>query len=208
MKNQDALRKRESSALAEIFDMKKKELGLTQVKLAEKFGISQNAISKYLTGRIPLNLNAAVQFANELNVSVGDFSPRLEEEIQKISQANTAHITQNNHGNGVQNNHNSIIQNSSSLKNYATDDVMPDQSFAPTIPQGTPLRIDESQTQIIDGKIYCVEYGGATRYRRLFRLPESQQIALHTDNPLFPNDTLAADKIRIIGRVVAWVIND
>lgn len=115
-------------------------------------------------------------------------------------------INQNHSGSGD----NVGVKNHFSITptNNQVSEIMPDQSFAPTIPQGTPLRIDESQTQIIDGKIYCVEYGGATRYRRLFRLPESQQIALHTDNPLFPNDTLAADKIRIIGRVVAWVIND
>lgn len=45
--------------------------------------------------------------------------------------------------------------------------------------------LTKNQTNIVDGKIYLVEYGGVKRYRRLFMLPESSEIALNSDNPLF-----------------------
>lgn len=115
-------------------------------------------------------------------------------------------IHQNHSGNGdnvgVKN------QYSVNLANHQAHHIMPDQSLAPSIPSGSEIWIDESQTNIVDGKIYLVEYGGVKRYRRLFMLPESSEIALNSDNPLFPNDKVATNKIRIIGRVTAWKIND
>ena len=78
----------------------------------------------------------------------------------------------------------------------------------PHIPEGSEIWIDENQTDIVDGKIYLVECGGKRYYRRVFSQPETQEILLNTDNPLFPNKKMPMDKVKIIGRVTAWKVNE
>jgi transcriptional regulator with XRE-family HTH domain len=72
--------------LKAIFNAKKKELGLTQESLAERLGFSnQSGVSHYLNAKAALNLNAAMMFATELHVRVGEFSPSLQLEIDHIA---------------------------------------------------------------------------------------------------------------------------
>lgn len=63
----------------------KKKLGrshgkkITHEWLAETMGWqTQSVVSQYMTGKIPLNLEAVCKFATYLDVSVGDISPELE----------------------------------------------------------------------------------------------------------------------------------
>ncbi|EJO2709888.1 helix-turn-helix transcriptional regulator [Salmonella enterica] len=63
-----------------------KQHGLTQATLADELGFSnQSAVSQYLNGKIPLNIDAAIKFAERLCCSVSDFSPSIQEEINRIS---------------------------------------------------------------------------------------------------------------------------
>lgn len=51
-------------------------LGLTQAKASEMFGFAnQSAVSQYLNGRIPLNMETTTRFAALLKVPLGDISP-------------------------------------------------------------------------------------------------------------------------------------
>lgn len=77
----------ENDALKEIFNAKKKALGLTQESIAEKMGMTQGAVGAYLRGINPLNAQAASLFAQFLQVSVEEFSPRLAAEIGNMSIA-------------------------------------------------------------------------------------------------------------------------
>lgn len=79
-------REKENEALKEIFNKKKKELGLTQAILAEKLDVSQGAVNMYLNSINPLNTQIASRFAELLNVQVSDFSPRLAAEIERMAQ--------------------------------------------------------------------------------------------------------------------------
>ena len=79
-------REKENEALKEIFNRKKKELGLTQAVLAEKLNVSQGAVNMYLNSINPLNAQIASRFAELLNVQVSDFSPRLAAEIERMAQ--------------------------------------------------------------------------------------------------------------------------
>ena len=79
-------REKENEALKEIFNKKKKELGLTQAILAEKLDVSQGAVNMYLNSINPLNTPIASRFAELLNVPVSDFSPRLAAEIERMAQ--------------------------------------------------------------------------------------------------------------------------
>jgi SOS-response transcriptional repressor LexA len=80
----------EASKLKAIWLQKKSSLGLTQELAAEKLGISQTGASHYLNGSNALNLKAAVAFSGMLEVSIGDFSPRLEHERLRLAGAGEA----------------------------------------------------------------------------------------------------------------------
>jgi len=54
--------------LRRIWDAKKDELGLTQQKVAERFGVTQGAVSHYLNGQNPLGQLQALKFAKALQV--------------------------------------------------------------------------------------------------------------------------------------------
>ncbi|MDM9555916.1 MULTISPECIES: LexA family transcriptional regulator [Pseudomonas] len=78
-------RKEECLRLKAIFNARKKELNLTQEKLAELLSINQSSVSHYLNGVNPLNASVAAAFAKILGVSVRDFSPRLAEVIESFA---------------------------------------------------------------------------------------------------------------------------
>lgn len=67
-------RAEEARALRGLFE--KQPLG--QAAFGKRFEIgNQSMVSQYLTGRRPLNLKAAANFARGLRVPISDFSPRL-----------------------------------------------------------------------------------------------------------------------------------
>ena len=62
-----------SAKLRSVWDSKKKDLGLTQDRAADKLGYqSQASVSQYLNGDIPLNLQAAIGFARLLGVPLNE----------------------------------------------------------------------------------------------------------------------------------------
>lgn len=75
----------ESDAMGQIWESRKKGLKLTQKELAIRFGVKPAAVSAYLNGSIPLNLAFASFFAEQMGVSIDEFSPRLAEEAGKIT---------------------------------------------------------------------------------------------------------------------------
>lgn len=77
----DPERKAESDKLKAIFNSKKRELGLTQEKLAHALDMNQSSVSHYLNGVNPLNAPVAAEFSKILDVPVEDFSPRLAQQI-------------------------------------------------------------------------------------------------------------------------------
>lgn len=101
-----------------------------------------------------------------------------------------------------------VIQNSGSLQNDEPHCQMNDDGFAPHIPTGSDIWLDTQMADMIDGKMYLVECGGVKSIRRVFRQPENDAVLLSTDNALFPNRTVAADKVNILGRVVAWKVTE
>ncbi len=70
----------EAEALRSIYYAKKKKLGLNQEEVSNQLGITQGAVSHYLTGKNPLNLHTGQAFAKMLEVSLQDFSTRLYQE--------------------------------------------------------------------------------------------------------------------------------
>lgn len=84
----------ECAALNSLYKAKKKELGLSQEKIAIE-GLkanSQSAASHYLTGRNALNIEAASVFARYLKVPVSAFSERLAKEIGSLSSSEPSNV--------------------------------------------------------------------------------------------------------------------
>jgi transcriptional regulator with XRE-family HTH domain len=92
----------DTTRLRQIWDEKKDSLSLSQQDVADAFGIAnQTAISQYLNGKIPLNLEAAIKFAKILEVNIKQISPRhalwvysasdkvLGDALHKVFQATT-----------------------------------------------------------------------------------------------------------------------
>lgn len=58
---------------------------MTQAEFGEHYKLGNQAnVGHYLSGRSPLNLRAAMAFANELKCDIADFSPRLAAEVQLL----------------------------------------------------------------------------------------------------------------------------
>ena len=74
----------DAERLKAIFEKRKKEAKAKGIKFnqsifGEKYGWSQGAVGQYLNATIPLNLSAALKFAEGLNVKLGEISPSLDE---------------------------------------------------------------------------------------------------------------------------------
>ncbi|AOM39450.1 LexA family protein [Xenorhabdus hominickii] len=74
----------DAARLKDLFESKKKQLGISQETLAEEIGKTQSAISHYLNGINALNLEMATYFAQKLNVKIADFSPSLDMQARKL----------------------------------------------------------------------------------------------------------------------------
>ncbi len=57
----------------------------SQAFASEQLGFGQSAINQYLNGQIPLNIVAALKFAELLGLRILDFGPSIAQEMQQIS---------------------------------------------------------------------------------------------------------------------------
>jgi len=77
-----------SKRLREIWDEKKEELGLSQEKAAGRMGFStQAAVSQFLNGRIALNKENVLKFAELLGVSPEEIDPSIEPLLKPVRLA-------------------------------------------------------------------------------------------------------------------------
>ena len=70
-----------------------KQQGLTQLKLADKTGISKSTISDYLNNKTLINPDNEQKVADVLNVNKSDIDPTFKKDSKKdISEVIAAHI--------------------------------------------------------------------------------------------------------------------
>jgi len=77
----------DAERLKAIFEKRKKEakakgIKFNQATFGEKYDWSQGAVGQYLNAMIPLNLSAALKFAEGLNVKLEEFSPSLAKQVE------------------------------------------------------------------------------------------------------------------------------
>ncbi|WP_254052035.1 XRE family transcriptional regulator [Candidatus Fukatsuia symbiotica] len=87
--------------------------------------------------------------------------------------------------------------------------VAQDDSMSPAINEKDMVTLDTSYTDIKNGKIYAVSFGGIGMFRTLFELPE-EKIRLKSNNPSdYPEVIVPKKELTIIGKVyyVAGIID-
>lgn len=80
-------RKAECDAAHELFLSKKKELGLSQKKIADLAEMTPAAVNLYFKGINALNVQFASVLASAINEPIERFSPRLAREAEMINKA-------------------------------------------------------------------------------------------------------------------------
>ncbi|MGL4725742.1 MAG: LexA family protein [Scandinavium sp.] len=74
----------DAKRLKNLYEAKKKLLGVTQQSIADELDITQGAVAHYLNGRNPLNPSIARIFAQQLQIPVEDFSPSIARELASM----------------------------------------------------------------------------------------------------------------------------
>lgn len=77
----------DAERLKSLFNIRKKELGVSQEDLAHHLGVGQSAVNQILNGLNRLNIKTASEIAQFLSVPVDQFSPSLAKEIRSISRS-------------------------------------------------------------------------------------------------------------------------
>jgi transcriptional regulator with XRE-family HTH domain len=135
-----------------MWSKKKAELKLSQKDVAELFGVkNQTAISQYLNGRIPLNLDAAVKFSKILQCNLSEIAPSsaayLRQSLPETLDRSVA----------------SFIPVDQPLT-YIT---CKDDAVAPFISAGDTVGIDPDVSRVTNGIYAIKEHGGDIHFREV-----------------------------------------
>lgn len=175
--------------LKKLWDAKRQELGLTQANVAERFGIkNQTAISQYLNGRIPLNMEATAKFAKVLQVAIHEISPRHGEWVYKPLPTCVK----------------------ASLEPFFSDGntyqclAMPDDSMAPEIMEGDTVTYNASDTEILTGTggVYVLDQTDKRTVRNITVTKAGIVIHSVSDNKETLIDKDMVGLIKVLGKVV------
>ncbi|WP_435102305.1 LexA family transcriptional regulator [Arhodomonas sp. AD133] len=79
-------------------------------------------------------------------------------------------------------------------------------SMEPTIHDGDSLMVDLGQTEVVDGLVYVLRYGGELRIKRLFRRYDGALIVRSDNSAKYPEEVIPPEhldgQVQVIGRVV------
>lgn len=170
-----------------------------KAELARLLNISPQTLKNWESRGI--SSQGVIESAAILNIS----TQWLTNGTGEMKNNNSIHAPNNS---GTQNNvigtqNNFLPESSGSLKTMQ----MPDDSFAPLIPQGSELTYNTSDTSIKNGKIYLIQQGEQVFIRRAF--PQlSGSLKWACENPAYGADELPPNAVQIVGRVVAWKVED
>lgn len=188
----------ESSAMRRIYEQKKKELKLNQSKLATLFGVKPPSIHAYLHGQTPLNFKFASFFAEQFQVPIDEFSPRLATAITKITgQVDPASfsypllsVTQ--------------IENNAELTKQYRDGTLITPSHPANISfieQGFWLKLDSEDMESHSGGVsFCKDTLVLVDPNRKPNVNEYAIIKIKYDNPSFLLETNHTYLLRLIKR--------
>lgn len=82
----DDVKRQEGKDLHRLWKMRKNQK-LTQAEFADRLGYSAGYFPQFFSGLRPLTVEIATAFADELDVDVAAFSPRLAQDMEKAVEA-------------------------------------------------------------------------------------------------------------------------
>ena len=172
----------DTQRLQQLWKNNATKLGLTQAAASKEFGFAnQSAISQYLNGRIPLNMQTASKFANLLNVPLGAISP-----------AHASHTTSS-----------SPLVNAMK-KAFKTGDncelVPVSNCMQPIVGNSDYLLVDRSQKKPCKG-VFLVGIGADTKTLRLTPHKGSYKVTGLVPNSEVTLPSQALDAMNILGKV-------
>ena len=135
---------RAAQNLRRIYNNKKGRMALTQVKIASILGISQVAVSNYMSGTISLNLEIVLRFAALLEVQVDEIYPELAKEfgLSKVTKNDVVVIGSMNGGYITP--YKITVEGVAMPHNLAVEVI--DSTQAPHLPKGSLVIIDPLAT--------------------------------------------------------------
>lgn len=215
--------------LKRLWSARARNLGVTQDTIAEELGITQGAVSQYVTGLIPLNYRALLAFAKHLGIDPGQIRSDLpEQRMQGPAPVATAETddtvpvpiwsARGSSGDGANNEHatpiGSLLFRANSLRKKRLTPArcraiyVDGSSMLPRLRDGDAVMYDESDRTPKDGRIYVVRWNGHEYIKRL--VMHSGRWWLSSDNkadPQWSNDRPIdpeRDDFEVLGRV-RWV---
>lgn len=218
-----------TARLRRLWDDRKDKRGVTQDAVAAALGVSQGAVSHYLTGRNAINAKAAVAFGRLLGVDPRDFAgdmPGLEllaegwepasqgpssqaetfAEIPMWSARVGAAVSEPEAESELVG---SLLFRPASLKrkriNASAAHVfyVSGDSMAPTIKDGAVVLFDTSDRTLRSGKLYVIAWSGERLVKRLFNEGGVVKVVSDNPSPAYPERVVQPDDdtFEIIGRV-------
>ena len=214
-----------AKAAKEIFDAKKKRMGLTQESAGAKLNMTQGAFNQYLNGRVPMNTDFKLRFAELMGVKVIDFDPEFKtvhvgsfssgvESKAKIEEPVSRDDFKPIEPIGGGDEHGVYYLHGSLIKNAGVENAeniryfqAPDDSMSPRIRKGDIVFIDTGDGNIADG-VFAMWFGDKIKLRR-FTLNYDKTLKLSIDSPIPPvsYETVIYDNwenLPVAGRVI-WV---
>jgi transcriptional regulator with XRE-family HTH domain len=193
----------------------------SQEAAAHLLGFGQSALSQYLKGRIPLNVDVLVKFAHFLDCTPADISGDLAKKIQVIAGAaendpNAEFVTVRRvdvrlsagKGNVV------LSEDEKSRLSFRADFLasagagaehsvsvsVDGQSMEPTLPDKSIILINVKAKSIVNGKIYAFRCDGKLLVKRLHK--KGAEIVAKSDNPDFEDIDIGlhCEDFEVIGR--------
>lgn len=225
-----AEQKEDAARLRKIYFQKRKELGITQESLAEACDWeSQGSVSQYINGKIPLNLDAAIKFSQQLKVKIEDFSPQIAEERHRLSVSDNfvrfeLHPVRYSAGPGASANTYDVVEHLDIARQWAVEKLGscdPERikivtcsgtSMSPTIPDGSLLFVDVRINHFVGDGIYCLSVGHGASERLLVKRVRQRLkppcIEVISDNPTGPEPETylphEESQLTISAKVIGW----
>lgn len=216
--------------LRRLWDAHKASLGLTQERVAFQFGWKQqSAVSQYLNGVIPLNLEALVKFAELLRVPAEEIFPALASKLPRGATTESLGLSQLSElvyvakitgaklagGRGEVIHDFEEVDKSHSFRRewMAHEGLSPDKcklwevtgdSMSPTLNHGDTVMIHTAEREVTSGKVYALIADDGMRVKRLIRRADGI-VVMHSDNPMqhiYPPEPILNEMVAIYGRVV------
>ncbi|WP_162932145.1 LexA family transcriptional regulator [Solimonas sp. K1W22B-7] len=216
--------------LRRLWDVQKGPLGLTQERVAFQFGWKQqSAVSQYLNGVIPLNLEALVKFSDLLRAPAEEIFPDLARKLPRGATVESLGISLTSDvvyvskvtgaklagGRGEIIHDFEEVDKSHSFRRewMAQAGLSPDKcklwdvtgdSMSPTLNHGDSVMIHTAEREVVSGKVYALIAEDGMRVKRLIRRADGI-VVMHSDNPmqhLYPPEPILSETVAIYGRVV------